>query len=153
MKYGVWINSERSVYDRGAGLAQWWEHSPSTNVARDRFLDCTSYVGWVCWFSTLLREIFSPGTPVFPPLLKKKKTKQNKTKQNKKNPTFACVAQLASARLSEQRVPSSILGDFNVCFDFLLIRVTIALNIRETDHWQRGRRGVKDALAASFDTT
>ena len=49
-------------------------------------------------------------------------------------PTFAGVAQLASARLSEQGVPSSILGDFNVRFHFPLIRVTIALNIRETEH-------------------
>ena len=44
---------------------------------------------------------FSPGTPVFP---------------SPQKPTFAGVAQLASARLSEQGVPSSILGDFNVCF-------------------------------------
>ena len=39
-----------------------------------------------------------------------------------------------SARLSEQGVPSSILGNFNVCFHFPLIRVVIALNIRETEH-------------------
>ena len=62
---------------------------------------------------------FSPGTPVFPAPQK---------------PTFAGVAQLASARLSEQGVPSSILGNFNVCFDFRLIRVAISLNIRETEH-------------------
>ena len=43
----------------GEGMAQWWEHSPSTNVARVRFPDSTSYVGWVCcWFSSLLREVF-----------------------------------------------------------------------------------------------
>ena len=47
--------------------------------------------------------------------------------------------QLVSARLSEQEVPGSILGDFNVCFDFPLIRVAIALIPikRRTD---RGRR-------------
>ena len=40
------------------GMAQWWEHSPSTNVARVRFQDSTSYMGWVCcWFSSLLREV------------------------------------------------------------------------------------------------
>ena len=44
------------------------------------------------------------------------------------------VAQLVSARLSEQEVPGSILGDFNVCFDFPLIRVAIALNTRKTEH-------------------
>ena len=42
----------------GAGLAQWWERSPSTNVCRVRFPDPASYVGWVCWFSTLLRQVF-----------------------------------------------------------------------------------------------
>ena len=41
---------------------------------------------------------------------------------------------MAIARVSEQGVPSSILGDFNVCFDFPLIRVAIALNIREMEH-------------------
>ena len=46
----------------------------------------------------------------------------------------AVVAQLASARLSEREVPGSILGDFNVCFDFPLICVAIALNTRKTEH-------------------
>ena len=41
---------------------------------------------------------------------------------------------LASAQLSEREVPGSILGDLNVCFDFPLIRVAIALNILETEH-------------------
>ena len=52
----------------GAGMAQWWEHSPSTNVARVRFPDSTSYVGWVCcWFSSLLREVlFFSGYSGFP---------------------------------------------------------------------------------------
>ena len=62
---------------------------------------------------------FSPGTPVFP---------------SPQKPTFAGVAQLARARLSEGGVPSSILGDFNVCFHFPLIRVAISLNICETEH-------------------
>ena len=46
----------------------------------------------------------------------------------------AVVAQLASARLSEREVPGSIVGDLNVCFDFPLIRVAIALNTRKTEH-------------------
>ena len=62
----------------------------------------------ICGLSLLVlcssRRGFSPGTPVFP---------------SPQKPTFAGVAQLASVRLSEQGVPSSILGDFNVCFDFL----------------------------------
>ena len=44
------------------------------------------------------------------------------------------MAQLVSVQLSEQEVPSSIVGDFNVCFDFLLICVAIALNTRKTEH-------------------
>ena len=44
---------------RGARVAQWWEHSPPTNVARVRILASTPYVGWVCCrFSPLLREVF-----------------------------------------------------------------------------------------------
>ena len=42
-----------------AGMAQWWERSPPTNVSQVRFPDLASYVGWVCcWFSSLLREVF-----------------------------------------------------------------------------------------------
>ena len=44
------------------------------------------------------------------------------------------MAQLVGAQLSEQEVPSSILGDFNVCFNFPLIRVAIALNTGKTEH-------------------
>ena len=62
---------------------------------------------------------FSPGTSVFP---------------SPQKPTFTDVSQLAKALLSEQGVPSLILGDFNVCFHFPLICVAIALNIRETEH-------------------
>ena len=50
---------EVSVYDvishnlrviEGAGMAQWWEHSPPTNVVPVRFLYSASYLGWVfCW--------------------------------------------------------------------------------------------------------
>ena len=45
---------------RGARVAQWWEHSPPTNVAPVWILASTSYaVGWVCcWFSPLLQEVF-----------------------------------------------------------------------------------------------
>ena len=46
----------------------------------------------------------------------------------------AVVAQLASARLSEREVLGSIFSDFNVCFDFPLISVAIALNTRKTQH-------------------
>ena len=55
-KFNQWNN----IYTEwGAGMAQWWERSPSTNVSRVRFTDPASYVGSVCWFSTLLREVFS----------------------------------------------------------------------------------------------
>ena len=49
----------------GVGMAHWWEHWPPANVARVRFLNSASYVGWVCWFSTLHREVFS-GYSGFP---------------------------------------------------------------------------------------
>ena len=47
------------------------------------------------------------------------------------------MTQLASARLSECYIPGSIHGDLNVCFDFPMIRVAIALNFRKTDYQQR----------------
>ena len=44
------------------------------------------------------------------------------------------MAQLASAQLSGREVPGSMFSDFNVCLDFLLIRVAIALNTRKMEH-------------------
>ena len=61
------------------------------------------------------------------------------------------MAQLASARLSEREVSGSIFSDFNVCFDFPLIRVAIALNTRKTGT-ERGQGG-KGAALASIDTS
>ena len=58
------------------------------------------------------------------------------------------MAQLVSARLSERDVPGSIFGDFNVCFEFPLIRVAIALNTQKTEQGE----GVKGAASASTDT-
>ena len=41
------------------GMAQWWEHSPPTKVARVQIPVSMPYVGWVClWFSPLLRDVF-----------------------------------------------------------------------------------------------
>ena len=54
----------------GARVAQSWEHSPPTNVARVQIPASTPYVGWVCcWFSPLLREVFLRVLR-FSPLLK-----------------------------------------------------------------------------------
>ena len=51
-------------------MAQWWEHSPPTNVARVRFPVSASYMSWVCyWFLSLLRGFFS-GYSGFPPSTK-----------------------------------------------------------------------------------
>ena len=44
------------------------------------------------------------------------------------------MAHLASPRLSEREVSGSIFSDLNVCFNFPLIRVAIALNTRKTEH-------------------
>ena len=42
-----------------SGGGQWWERSPPTAVARVRFPDLASHVGWVCsWLSSLPREFF-----------------------------------------------------------------------------------------------
>ena len=54
-----------SAVSWGAGMAQWWEHSVPTNVARVQFPDPVSNVGWVCWFSSLHQEVFS-GYSSFP---------------------------------------------------------------------------------------
>ena len=52
-------------------MAQWWEHSPPSKVARVQIPASTPYVGWVCcWFSSLLRKVFLRVLR-FPPLLKK----------------------------------------------------------------------------------
>ena len=50
--------------------AQWWEHSSPVKVAWVQFPDSASYVGWVCWFSTLHQEVFS-GYSGFPLSTKK----------------------------------------------------------------------------------
>ena len=60
-------------------------------------------------------------------------------------------AQLVSALPSVLEVPSSILSDSNICSDFSLICVAIALNTRKIEHWQR--EGVKGALSASIDNS
>ena len=52
-----------------AALGLRWEHLPSTNVARVRFPHSASNVDWVCWFSTLLWEVF-PRVLRFSPLIK-----------------------------------------------------------------------------------
>ena len=52
---------------RKAGIAQWWEHSPPTNVARVPFPDPMPLVGWVCVGCLLCFKGFSPGSPVFLP--------------------------------------------------------------------------------------
>ena len=46
----------------------------------------------------------------------------------------AGTALLVSARSSELEVSGSILGDSNVCFDFLLICVVLTLNTCKTEH-------------------
>ena len=50
-----------------AGFVQWWKHSPSTNVAWVRSLTRRHMWCWICWFSTLLWEVF-PRVLRFSPL-------------------------------------------------------------------------------------
>ena len=40
--------------EAGVGMAQWWEYSPTTNVARDRFPDSTPYVALLLIRNTTL---------------------------------------------------------------------------------------------------
>ena len=61
------------------------------------------------------------------------------------------VAQLVYALPSVLEVPSSILSDSNVCSDFSLICVALALNTRKMEHWQR--EGVKGAPLASTENS
>ena len=66
----LWLLTLTAVGEWGPGMAQWWEHSPPTSVARVWFPDSASYVGWVCcWFSSLLWGFFS-GYSDFPPSTK-----------------------------------------------------------------------------------
>ena len=78
---------------------------------------------WVEFVGSLLCSVrFSISVLQFSPLLK--------------NLHFlggAVVAQLASVRLLELEVPSSILGELNICFDFPLICVAIAVNTRKKE--------------------
>ena len=52
-----------------AQVAQRWERSPLTTMARVRFPDPAWYVSRVCWFSPVLRGFFS-GYSGFPPSTK-----------------------------------------------------------------------------------
>ena len=75
---------------RGARVAQWWEHSPLTNVARVQIPASTAYVGWVCcWFSPLLREVFL-GVLRFSPLLKKPTFPNSNSTRNQVNEEPLC---------------------------------------------------------------
>ena len=62
------------------------------------------------------------------------------------------MAPLASGRLSEREVPGSIFSDFNLCFDFPLVRVAIALNTRKNAALTVAG-GVEGAPSASIDSS
>ena len=87
----VWVCTFLSLEIR-ARVAQRWNHSPPTNVARVQIPAWTLYVGWVCcWFSPLRRR-FSPGTPVFPSPQKLTFPNSNSTRnQVDKEPLCGCA--------------------------------------------------------------
>ena len=64
-------STTKTLQTRGAGMAQWWEHSlRSHQCARVRPPVPVSCVGWVCcWFSSLFQEVFLRVLR-FSPLLK-----------------------------------------------------------------------------------
>ena len=80
----------------------------------------------------------SPQSPLIGPVIK---IRNDKEADNKDSFRSRGVAQLVSALLSVLEVPSSILSDSNVCSDFSLISVTVALKTRKMEHWLR--EGVK----------
>ena len=70
-------------------MAQWWEHSPPTDVARVRF-----WARFICGLSlllvlSLLREVFPPGTLVFPSLQKPALLNSNSTRNVRTLNTWA----------------------------------------------------------------
>ena len=77
---------------REQGMAQWWECSPPTNVARVQIPASTSYVAWFCcWFSPLLRKVFS-GYSGFPPPQKPTFPNSNSTRnQLDEEPLCGCA--------------------------------------------------------------
>ena len=66
LTFFLYLQTNKSAFkqkDLGAGMAQWWEHLPSTNVAHVWLLDLVSYVGFFSRssdFSSLLKK------PTFP---------------------------------------------------------------------------------------
>ena len=60
------ISLEEVKVDEQGWRSQWWERSPPLTVFRVRFPDCRSHVGWVGWFSTLLRGGRFSGNSSFP---------------------------------------------------------------------------------------
>ena len=72
-----WFSTKPRESLSGARVAQWWEHSPPSNVARVQIPASTPYVGWAPWFvvrspspfvvgSLPCSERFFSGSPVFP---------------------------------------------------------------------------------------
>ena len=76
---------------KGGRVMQWWEHLPPTSVAQVQIPASTKYVGWVCyWFSLLLQEVFlwalgfpSPQKPTF--------SNSNLTRKVDKEPLCGCA--------------------------------------------------------------
>ena len=77
LRMSAWCTSKVPVFvptpqrwQWGARVVQWWGHLPPTDVARDRILALTAYLGWVCcWFSHVFGQVF-PRVHRFSPLLK-----------------------------------------------------------------------------------
>ena len=68
--FGEELEKLRLNFSRSAEITQRWDRSPPTKVARVRFPDPASHVGWICgWFSSLFRGVFS-GFSGFPPSTK-----------------------------------------------------------------------------------
>ena len=62
----LWQKTQVGRVKGGAGMAQWWERSPPTNVSRVRFPDPASYVVEFVVYSLPCSERFFSGHSGFP---------------------------------------------------------------------------------------
>ena len=108
-------------------MAQWWEHSPPTNVGWVRLPVSVSYVGWVCcWFSSLLREVFL-WVLRLSPLLKN---------QHLQIPIRSSVSPIRSALVHGYKIETIIkLFDFVFCFACISKGVCLQCQVIYQDIW------------------
>ena len=128
-------------------MAQWWEHSHSTNVAYVQFQALKSRVGWVCCsFSPFLRKVF-PWVIRFSPLLNNQLF-QIPFRFGRHEPFSTSSLDLLSAPwvnklhalFSWQIMTKEINAMFPLVTNFKMIRML--LNVGHTGHVQKSKQKV-----------